>query len=245
MPTQTIDVVFYAERNERILIAKAMNREKLCLWSDLAKHQMYSGGRRLTEIALPRGIHLDASGTILRFIENQDLDNPVEFTYNNMKTANPGIKIPNDFEAMVTFHVTADLLGLSRHLKGTTLHAHLLHHLRTTKLELPDFYFAMDQLEGIDRKLYWTAWEQTTYYYARDSGLRKDWGKSIELAYLVDWCDKRGWGTAVRRRIAFLDEKHKAKKMAQARIKEEKEKQREGREKERLAVNDRNFPTLS
>ena len=122
---------------------------------------------------------------------------------------------------MITFHATADLLRLDRKLKGSTLHDHLLHHIKIKYLELHEFSHVMDTLDGIDYDHYWRAWEQTVYYYTRESGLRMNWGMGIELDYLVKWCDKRGLGKELREKIEKLEAPKRARKAREAKAKED------------------------
>lgn len=237
MSATTIAVVSYNAQNQRLVYTSHASRQKLAVWSKVARDQLESSNHQATEIVLLEGMHRISTQIVLRFIDASDLNDPDDFTYHNLPRSNPGVKVPNTFKAIVTFHATADLLRLDRHLKGTTLHDHLLHVINTKPLEFPDFCHVMTELDGIDQKLYWRAWEQTVYFYTRDSGLRKNWGMSIELDYLVKWCDKQGWGQEVRDKIEKLEAPKRARK-------ERKARERDEVHLAPLKINDENFPGL-
>lgn len=212
MSSTTAAVTSYGYETGRTNYAQKISREKLMFWSEAANIQLSYPGVHPYEYSIPDGGDPAYVKLVLNFIEATDLRNPAEFTYKNLQKANPGVVIPNTFKAMVTFHAIAEQLDLNRKLKGTSLRDHILLLIKTKPLELSDFFFLMETLERIDKDLCWRALDQTAFFYTRESGLRKNWGKSIELNYLVSWCDKRGWGKEVREKIEKIEAPKRARK---------------------------------
>lgn len=243
-PKTAISVVSYNERSERFVFNEDIDRQKAFVWSRYLKKQILDSNGHATELLLPSDMDVDATKIVLNFIDGQDLNNPAEYTYNNLQCANPGVKIPNNFKAMVTFHATASRLDMPGHLKGTSLHDFLAEYLQTNKLDLEELEHCLNTLDGIDEKLYWRAWDQTVYFHVRDSALRKNWGESCRLSYLVSWAEKRGWGEQIHAKIEKIENAYKAKKQAKVKGMQARGKAKEEREKAKLEVNDSNFPGL-